>query len=99
MSKHTPGPWKRNENRNDCLEVVRDSPHKEIVCWVTGSVSNAEAMGDLHLIAAAPDLLEAAKQIVSNLCDGCTMPTHCEGVLICEQTAALKKAIAKAEGT
>lgn len=57
---HTPGPWKANEtpHSNNQDWVVLDSGangHSRRVCAVYSD--NAEA--DAHLIAAAPELLEA----------------------------------------
>jgi hypothetical protein len=59
MSKHTPGPWIWNEGR----------PVNYDLCWLRGPngeqilhlYGNGEITPNKALIAAAPDLLEAAK--------------------------------------
>ena len=67
MSKHTPGPWVARPDPNAC------QPDD----WCVGigdSLANIDKVAvcserDAHLIAAAPDLLEALKSIVKSLAD------------------------------
>lgn len=71
MTKHTPGPWEVQANRTSIYRpaMPEDEGHDEIirlVALVYSSVpdrdySNLDA--NAHLIAAAPDLLEALKEI------------------------------------
>lgn len=85
MSEHTPGPWRVHVSRTDDLEyVVTNEGHK--VAFPYGH--------NARLIAAAPDLLEAAK--------------HAEEILSLyvaqtgepgEALEALRIAITKAVGT
>lgn len=87
MSKHTAGPWKFQ--KIDHLTAVVESEHPEgdrHVCWV----SNCDA----RLIAAAPDLLEALKDLVAR-CDG-DEGVRADGSNI--DTAWAHAVIAKAEG-
>ena len=72
MSKHTPGPWKtvaRNYPIADtgdydgCWEVLTGDPKKPIVqIWGDSDEDEANA----RLIAAAPDLLEALRDMVDH---------------------------------
>jgi hypothetical protein len=84
MSKHTPGPWLANRRYVETEEKT--------VCEVFGG--NRE---DAHLIAAAPELLEALKLVVSydegNHIDGLEMMLAYSKAL-----DAARAAIAKAEG-
>lgn len=69
MSAHTPGPWgwdSRNSNYY-LLTFARDAPHQIVAELKTPR----DAMGDAdaNLIAAAPELLEALKLIVSHFGD------------------------------
>jgi hypothetical protein len=101
MSKHTPGPWKtvaRNYPIADtgdydgCWEVLTGDPKKPIVqIWGDSDEDEANA----RLIAAAPDLLEALKNIV-NLWDH-HASAHGDGTIFPLHVAA-RAAIAKAEG-
>ena len=53
--KHTPGPWKANQGRDLAFRISTD---KQVVATISsGPGKNAEA--NAHLIAAAPELLEA----------------------------------------
>ena len=54
MSKHTPGPWKRKIKS----VLIPIAPYEWAEAY-GGSIANA------RLIAAAPDLLEALKEIVA----------------------------------
>ena len=57
--KHTPGPWKIDENKAYPVGVIQDDEMglgiAEIGEWNSRNIANA------RLIAAAPDLLEACK--------------------------------------
>lgn len=67
MSKHTPGPWIVSSQHNDWHDkmdgvIVRSCNNDEI--RPAGAQTLGDEMADLLLIAAAPDLLEALRQIV-----------------------------------
>ena len=78
MNKHTPGPWylRVNRHRNcdgsmwgwlDTQQAGDQRPPTGVnVGWSEGSVSEANA----RLIAAAPDLLDAAQNVIK-WADGC----------------------------
>lgn len=59
MSKHTPGPWKVCATKNSFFVDIIDSNGEGVV--LVRHSSNA------RLIAAAPDLLAAAKALVIDL--------------------------------
>jgi hypothetical protein len=87
---HTPGPWESVPPKGSLSHAHIKSATKPIafVCW---NQSNDEADANARLIAAAPELLAAAKHYYK--CHGnCGSPR--------EQDAAdrLRAAIAKAEG-
>ena len=96
-SKHTPGPWSREGNFSDDLEFVRQSRviqnNTKVIAYGFGGVTfngidAEEAEANAVLIAAAPDLLEAAKAMVAG---GYVMDADSP------EWAPLQAAIAKAE--
>ena len=72
-NKHTPGPWLRDDRSGLDCDVRAASGRKVALCW--GLASNnatnyradyrAECDANAHLIAAAPELLEALQEMVS----------------------------------
>ena len=71
--KHTPGPWLRDDCSGLDCDVRAASGRKVALCW--GLASNnatnyradyrAECDANAHLIAAAPELLEALQRLLS----------------------------------
>ena len=109
-TRHTPGPWEYDPN-SDNVEaentlfdteiagtiVTADGGHRFHVARIWSDVFGGtdEAQANAHLIAAAPELLEALVSIRAWVTDGGFEDTH-EGVAeICGQARA---AIAKAKG-
>ena len=94
-AKHTPGPWHWNEKHQLVGPLVPDdgymeAHHPRIVETDGGFYPPTEA--DRHLIAAAPDLLEA----LAALMDAHAIPSS-----ICKERSVYEKAraaIAKATG-
>lgn len=78
--KHTPGPWEA-----DGGDVFSKEGRKYIALTIL-DVPKKERMANARLIAAAPELLEAAKDALE-LLTGLTIP----------EVKKLQKAIAKAE--
>jgi len=64
MSKHTPGPWKWDGHIEQAI-ITADSG--EEVLWGCGCCDSPRLLctADGHLIAAAPELLEALKEIAN----------------------------------
>ena len=94
MSKHTPGPWRASE-----LGVLSDKLTSYGNWYVCSLIDpdNEEHKANARLIAAAPELLAACKKALEAIrwwegehpcCNGSTG----------EQEAAIRAAIAKAEG-
>jgi len=93
-TKHTPGPWHIYANDaylagktpiNLVSVYAGEMPREHIVC-------NSYDPDDAKLIAAAPELLEACKDLLA------WVDQHeCDGAFLRSQNAA-RQAIAKAEG-
>lgn len=87
--EHTPGPWRATKERRGREQTtldIRDGDGRQ-VAMCNGYVAQndeEEAFANARLIAAAPDLLAAAKMVMEN-------PGH-------KAIAMLEAAIAKAEG-
>lgn len=105
MSAHTPGPWvidwydNYSEETGDTLPpthaaAIRADGTKESVCGTCDGCHKI-AMADAHLIAAAPDLLAAAKNAVDYCCGNPETRASDEP---CSSCGPLIAAIAKAEG-
>jgi hypothetical protein len=101
-AKHTPGPWKFREAEGQSIEIAGigyrgdvafvDAPDWKGLATVatTGGSRTPESTANVRLIAAAPDLLKASKDLLEY------MPT-----LTAFQRARCRQAeaaIAKAEG-
>ena len=64
MSGHTPGPWRQDDSRMGFGSRVWDAEGSR-VCDVDNDLREPhENAANARLIAAAPDLLEAAKALV-----------------------------------
>jgi hypothetical protein len=90
MNKHTAGPWYqwRNKTRFHISSATGDN-----IAMVSTGKTNQEA--NSYLIAAAPDMLEALKEIIKeahNCPEG--LEEACLGVIIIKA----RKAISKADG-
>jgi hypothetical protein len=93
MSAHTPKPWIAVLNPNGLgPHLVNALEAPATVAEVSGMGTDGEA--NAHLIAAAPDLLEAAQQAQC----GCSIAGRDSGHLVGCWMLALSEAIAKAEG-
>lgn len=72
MSKHTPGPWETNEIDHDHPYqdiVIRNRKTRRTICklWIDDAPVrdyNAEQELNAELIAAAPDLLDALRELL-----------------------------------
>lgn len=64
-SKHTPGPWMLDP----CGDVLGNRNTKDdngMVCTMCRDRNDEEGVSNARLIAAAPDLLHALRQMVAN---------------------------------
>jgi hypothetical protein len=62
MSEHTPGPWVIHSGAKG-YGHVRDSQYRSICAFGNASLSQDESEANAHLLAAAPKMLLALKQI------------------------------------
>jgi len=112
MSEHTPGPWGFMDDSQIgykptvCNEAGRThQPGAHYVADVRGpgiewGCPSVEGAANAHLIAAAPDLLEACEAILEELCGGCRYNARAPCTVLCASsgvTNILRAAIKKAE--
>ena len=96
MTEHTPGPWKVH-SRARGYGYVRDRSERPICGFGSGSLSNDESAANAHLIAAAPDMLEALQAMLKDPPATLDEPDP-DGELIGKMRAIARTAIAKATG-
>lgn len=98
--KHTPGPWK-TKCYTGFIKVVGPSLKISaclLACDMT-PIDRDQHIADAHLIAAAPELLDALEDCVGELEHLVRYGGDCEyGIPDTEIIAAAKAAIAKAKG-
>lgn len=98
-AKHTPGPWLRDASSGMKCDVRAANGRNVALCWglAANHESNykvryrAECDANAHLIAAAPDLLEAAQAAWN--CIGELPPTQARVEVAQLLQAAIEKAI------
>ena len=88
-NKHTPGPWKARKAAKRGGYVIGQDPATPFIGGHYVNISHTPQEANARLIAAAPDLLEAAKAMVAG---GYVMDFESP------EWAALEAAIARAEG-
>lgn len=86
---HTPGPWNISKIGNDYDQYLIYAPGQQ-----SNIVKSCNGKANACLIAAAPDLLAAAK----GLLNGAGHLPECERVYCKIACQAIREAIAKAEG-
>ena len=67
MSKHTPGPWKVEDNPWGGTPHVRSGRRRLLRLLAEGNEEIAESVANARLIAAAPDLLAALEAVTTHL--------------------------------
>ncbi|HEV2674109.1 MAG TPA: hypothetical protein VGV37_06165 [Aliidongia sp.] len=100
VAKHTPGPWSNDDGLVNGIETRprfrRPGSHSVSIDIFDASdwpaEQHDEALANADLIAAAPDLLAAIKELVDITDQGDTMDVWREAL------TAARAAIAKAEG-
>lgn len=100
---HTPGPWEADVHMGRDGFTIADMIEPSI-CEMVSSHSPEEVKANAHLIAAAPDLLDALDRLVEDLieahADELDNDHHGDGpsCLYCRNIARARAAIAKAGG-
>jgi hypothetical protein len=84
--KHTPGPWSFETGTGRGAWIGRDGSWSALAC----GDDDETAVANAHLIAAAPDLLNACEEFVRKVEAGEARSTH--------SYTQMKAAIAKATG-
>lgn len=102
MSKHTPGPWVLSYDQGSTRDIVSEKEQLTI-CMVRRSWVSPDAyQANAQLIAAAPELLEAAKLVLAWYDaedDHSQEPDFYKRIEMCRASeSAIRSAIAKAEG-
>ena len=95
--KHTPGPWRAVLTYVHSVREDRRTTTSVADCGLTPSRAE-EAQANARLIAAAPELLEACKELVAVSEQAPMMVARC-GPWLCRIVRNARAAIAKAEGT
>lgn len=103
MSKHTPGPWTVQRIDIDCgiIQWAIELPDMRVIAHTGADVSVAQDKANARLIAAAPEMLQALKEIVFEFECQYDTANEPEGVMEKARLKVIKqckKAIAKAEG-
>lgn len=93
--KHTPGPWNQMVKMNGFTAVGANTLIARVFSTAFQDLENERA--NAHLIAAAPDLLEAVKDALAFL-DRPDITTYEWYKLAPKHVAMFRRAIAKAEG-
>jgi hypothetical protein len=92
QTTHTPGPWK--EKRKLAIYSADDEP----ICAVFPAETEGQSAADAHLIAAAPDLLEALRGLLRETRQSVPNINVKKHFSLMVQMEEAKSAIAKAEG-
>jgi hypothetical protein len=96
MSKHTPGPWKVSHEANGQWTIFAENYDVTSIPDDPDYGRPSEDPANARLIAAAPEMLEALKQVVQDC--RCSVKERFSGHLVdCSVPHALN-VIAKAEG-
>ena len=90
MRKYTPGPW-RSWNWN--VIGADNSVVCKVIPWDC-SGCREEDVSNINIIAAAPDLLEAAKSLINDI-----RQRHPNEELTCKYIKALETACSRAENS
>lgn len=90
--KHTPGPWVVGENRQRYDIVIRNKSHDPVAAVFIAGYNKTTSSATAHLIAAAPELLAACKDLYHEMSALHDMPARKRHIL-----KATREAITKAE--
>lgn len=103
--KHTPGPWKAVKAAHGPIDIF-DQRGRDVVTVYGGGVEAESKSANANLIAAAPDLLDAANKTVDGLAEEYLIIAECDddwiydtlGSVLAGAYFSSRAAIAKAEG-
>ncbi|MFA5187055.1 MAG: hypothetical protein WC551_11285 [Patescibacteria group bacterium] len=102
MSGHTPGPWRRIQNHILSIDanVAMTLSEGMSASKVEHRISKEEAEANAHLIAAAPDMLEALLDLLQRHCNLCVAyhGENLESCRACPSVNLARAVIAKAKG-
>ena len=101
MSKHTPGPWEIKYHPDPCYRYISGPQHialAQVVWCMEDEDRSPECEANAHLIAAAPELLEALEKIVELNGPGRIYKLNELGMLVSTMLSIARAAIAKAKG-
>jgi hypothetical protein len=107
MTKHTPGPWLISKNDNAFFYALNNSGVNRFSAYVSAGLDNtlerthlSEIYANVHLIAAAPDLLDALKWYAEQFCELSIYNAVCSKLSddVCSGCRA-RAAIARAEAS
>lgn len=97
MSGHTPGPWQVREWPHEWTIEHAYPAHSELAVLSKGSFDDPlPNEGNAYLMAAAPELLEAANRVLHEVFMNAGAPNS--EVRTTEALSILAEAVAKAEG-
>lgn len=94
-SKHAPGPWAYQEDSDAYTHIVR-GPGNRFICQLAQTPS-AEIEANARLIAAAPELLEALKDLIGWVPGGVHFHTDAPQKAVERASAAIAKATGGAQ--
>lgn len=88
MGKYTPGPWRAEviaaDDGSPWIKIIQDTPDGFEITVATMGVSSGEVWGgyagelkNARLIAAAPAMRDALRDIVSSCKLGCSRTSYC----------------------
>ena len=63
-TKHTPGPWK-HDNQRDTIYCAHESMMNSLICKIATGENRKEEDANASLISAAPELLEACRNALA----------------------------------
>jgi hypothetical protein len=99
MSTHTPGPWANGGAVNPSGEFIRIIGFDDYqIADVIDANGYAENEANVHLICAAPDLLEALLIALPYVTDAEGFPEQFKHGVVARDVKKIRAAIAKAEG-
>jgi hypothetical protein len=95
-AQHTPGPWEIKDQPEETCQI-KGGPQSATVIADVWCTDFSDGAANAHLIAAAPDLLEACRRIYRlTMCPAAFLPGPI--YVSVEECDLLARAIARAEG-